>query len=131
LIRLRLKLSEARPELVGRAQAAVTSLLLSLVETAAQAKRINIADTQGATFIILTVNAAFISAETVGNDAGVQRPDVVGITSFCLRGLGAEVDDSWFDDVNARLRLPEPTYRNPLGAPRGNQRTQSRRRPST
>ena len=97
LIRLRVKLSETQPELVGRAQSAVTSLLLGLVEAAAEAGRITVADPEGATFLILTINAAFITAETLGNDAGVRRPDLVGITSFCLRGLGAELPDDWHE----------------------------------
>jgi len=106
LIRLRLKLSETQPELVGRAQSAVTSLFLGLVEAAARAGRITVADPEGATFLILTINAAFITAETLGNDAGVRRPDLVGITSFCLRGLGAELPDNWHETVSARLRFP-------------------------
>jgi len=114
LIRLRVKLSETQPELVGRAQSAVTSLLLGLVEAAAAADRITVADPEGATFLILTINAAFITAETLGNDAGVRRPDLVGITSFCLRGLGAEVPDDWHETVSARLRFPVPAAQNAI-----------------
>ena len=115
LIRLRVKLSETQPELVGRAQSAVTSLLLGLVEAAAAAGRITAADPEGATFLILTINAAFITAETLGNDAGVRRPDLAGITSFCLRGLGAEVPDDWHETVSARLRFPVPAPPNAIG----------------
>ena len=111
LIRLRLKLSEARPDMVGRAQAAVASLLRDLVSSAAEAGRINMADPEGATFLILSVNAAFITAATVGNDAGVSQPDPVGITSFCLRGLGADFSDEWYDSVSERLLLPVPSFR--------------------
>ena len=108
LIRLRLKLSESQPEMVGRAQSSVTSLILGLVEAAAAAGRIAADDPEGVTFLILTVNAAFITAETVGNDAGVRQPDLAGVTAFCLRGLGAELSDDWYERINARLRLPVP-----------------------
>jgi AcrR family transcriptional regulator len=127
LIRLRLKLSETQTELVGRAQAAVTSLLLGLVEAAASAGRITVADPEGATFLILTVNAAFITAETLGNDAGVRQPDLVGITSFCLRGLGAELPGDWHKTVSARLRFPVPAPASAAAAvSRGTRPTASR-----
>jgi AcrR family transcriptional regulator len=106
LIRLRLKLSESQPEMIGRAQTAVASLISGLVQAASEAGQLDAADPEGATFLILSINAAFISAETVGNDAGVRRPDLIGITSFCLRGLGAELDHSWYERVNARLHFP-------------------------
>jgi AcrR family transcriptional regulator len=128
LIRLRLKLSETQPELVGRAQSAVTSLLLGLVESAAEAGRITAADPEGATFLILTINAAFITAETLGNDAGVRRPDLVEVTSFCLRGLGAELPDDWHETVSARLRFPaSPPENAVVSARRGTRSTASRR----
>ena len=108
LARLRLRLSQVQPELVGRAQAAVTSLVRGLVESAAADGRIDVADAEAATFMILSLNAAFITAETIGNDVGVRRPGVADITSFCLRGLGADLDHDWYDAVIARLRLPSP-----------------------
>lgn len=124
LIRLRLKLAEARPEMVGRAQSAVTSLLSSLVSSAASAGQIELDDPHGATFLILSVNSAFITAATVGNDTGVSRPDLVGITSFCLRGLGADLSDEWYDSVNERLCFPRPTSRGSRsgGGPAGRRR---------
>jgi AcrR family transcriptional regulator len=112
LIRLRLKLSESRPEMVGQAQAAIASLLLDLVSAAASAGRIDVADSDGATFLILSVNAAFITAATVGNDAGVPRPDLAGVASFCLRGLGADLGAEWFDSVSSRLRFPDAAASN-------------------
>jgi AcrR family transcriptional regulator len=117
LARLRVKLSEVQPELVGRAQADVTSLLRELLEDAAAAGRIQIEDPDAATFIVLSINAAFITALTLGNDAGVRRPEVVTVAAFCLRGLGAELDDGWFERVDGSLRFP--TGRRPkLAAPR-------------
>jgi AcrR family transcriptional regulator len=108
LIRLRLKLSESQPDMVGRAQSAVTSLIHGLVEAAAATGRITAEDPEGVTFLILSINAACITAETIGNDAGVRQPDLRGITSFCLRGLGAELPDDWYDRITARLRIPPP-----------------------
>jgi AcrR family transcriptional regulator len=128
LIRLRLKLSETQPDLVGRAQAAVTSLLLGLVQAAARAGRITVDDPEGATFLILTINAAFITAETLGNDAGVRRPDLVGITSFCLKGLGAELVDDWHETVSARLRFPVSPPDDAVVSARGATRPRASRR---
>ncbi len=129
LIRLRVKLSETQPELVGRAQFAVTSLLLGLIEDAAASGCITAADPEGATFLILTVNAAFITAETLGNDAGVGRPDLVGITSFCLRGLGADMPDGWHEKVSGRLRFPAPAPQNAIVSARPRARSEAGRRP--
>ena len=106
LARLRLKLSEVEPELVGRAQAVVATLVRELVEAAAAAGRIEAHDPEGATFMLLSLNAAFITSETLGNDAGVDPPDVVGVASFCLQGLGAKLDEGWFDSIEGRLRFP-------------------------
>ena len=106
LTRLRLKLSEVEPDLVGRAQAALTSLVRGLVEAAAGAGRISVADAEGATFMILSLNAAFVTTDTLGNDAGVRRPDLFAVASFCLHGLGADVDGDWLAGVDRRLRLP-------------------------
>jgi AcrR family transcriptional regulator len=111
LIRLRLKLTEARPDMVGRAQLAMTSLLSDLISAAASAGQIELNDPEGSTFLILSVNAAFITAATVGNDTGVPPPDLFGITSFCLRGLGADLSSEQYGALNGRLRFPAPTSR--------------------
>ena len=108
LIRLRVKLSETQPELVGRAQSAVTSLLLGLVEAAAAAGRITVADPEGATFLILTINAAFITAETLGQRRRGAAPrsgrDHLLLPAGSRRGL----PDDWHETVSARLRFPAP-----------------------
>jgi AcrR family transcriptional regulator len=112
LARLRLKLVEVEPELVGRAQSALTSLVRELVDEAAAAGRLEVDDAETATFMVLSLNAAYITADTLGNDAGVRRPDVVGIADFCLRGLGARLDDGWYDTIVGRLRFPPRRARN-------------------
>ena len=106
LARLRLTLSESQPHLVGRAQAAVVAHVRGLVEAAAAAGRIHVADTEGATFMLLSLTASFITAQTIGNDSGVRRPDVGGTADFCLRGLGADLEPGWVDRLTPRLRLP-------------------------
>jgi AcrR family transcriptional regulator len=111
LVRLRLRLSETKPESVGRAQSAVTTLIRDLVRSAATAGRIQAEDPEAITFMILSLNAAFITTGTIGNDAGVRRPDVVSITSFCLRGLGAELGDQWYDSIASRLQFPRARSR--------------------
>ncbi len=112
LARLRLRLAESSPELVGRSQEAVTTLIRELIAEAATVDRIHVDDTDSAAFLLLSLNAAFITSERLGNDSGVPRPDVPGVVVFCLRGLGAEVDGAWVEAVTARLRLPT------RGAPR-------------
>jgi AcrR family transcriptional regulator len=108
LARLRLKLSEVEPDLIGRAQGEVIALVRELVEEASAAERIRVEDADGATFILLSLNAAVITADTLGNDAGVRRPDVEAATTFCLRGLGADLEPGWFDRVGKQVRLPGP-----------------------
>ena len=106
LSRLRLKLSEVEPDRVAQAQSTVAALLFSAVEDAAAAEQVTVADAEAATFVLLSLNGAYITAETLGNDAGVRLPDAIGLTLFSLRGLGAAVDEAWLRDVQARLRFP-------------------------
>ncbi len=106
LARLRLRLAESQPELVGRSQAATTSLVRELVEDAAAAGRIRVDDPDAATFMLLSLNAAVITAERLGNDLGVRRPDAMGVVTFCLRGLGADLEPGYLDDLTERVQLP-------------------------
>lgn len=107
LSRLRLKLSESGPDRVAQAQVSVATLIRDAVDAAAEADRISMTDVEAATFVLMSLNSAFITAETLGNDAGVRRPDAVALTLFCLRGLGADVDRTWIEAVEARLRFPK------------------------
>jgi AcrR family transcriptional regulator len=103
LSRLRLRLSETQPDLIARAQSAVTTLLRGLLDDAAASGRVPAADPEPATFVLVSLNTAFITAETLGSDAGVRRPDAVEMIAFGLRGLGATVDDAWLRGVESRL----------------------------
>ena len=107
LARLRLRLADTSPELVGRSQEALSTLVRSLVADATAAERIRVSDLDGATFLLLSVNAAFITSERLGNDSGVPRPTSDTLVTFCLRGLGAEVDDADLARIREVLRMPK------------------------
>jgi AcrR family transcriptional regulator len=107
MARLRFKLSESNPELIGRAQQAVTSLVSDLVEAATEAGHLHFADADKATFMLLALNAAYITSEMLGNDAGTTRPDLAEVVTFCLLGLGAKVDQAWVAEVATRVQLPQ------------------------
>ena len=106
MARLRFKLSESNPELIGRAQQAVTSLVRDLVEAASDVGQVEVPDADKATFMLLALNAAYITSEMLGNDAGTTRPDLPEVVTFCLLGLGAKVDQAWVAEVATRVRLP-------------------------
>jgi AcrR family transcriptional regulator len=125
LVRLRLRLSQTRPDLVGRAQAAVTALLCALVEAAGSSGAIDVSDPESAAFMILSINAAFITTGTIGNDAGVHRPEINEVASFCMRGLGAQLEHSWYESIDARLQFPT------TGTDRGSRTNGARRRSAT
>ncbi len=108
LARLRLKLGEVEPELVARSQEPVTTVMCELVNDAVDAGQIHVSDPEQATFMLLALKSAFITSQTLGNDYGVRLPDVAALTSFCLQGLGAPVDDAWIERVEAQLHLPLP-----------------------
>jgi AcrR family transcriptional regulator len=111
LARLRLRLGEVEPELIGRAQAAVTTLMADVVQGAADDGSISVPDVESVTFVVLALNTSFITSEALGNDAGVRRPDLVDVARFCLQGMGATASDEWLRDVESRLRLPTASPR--------------------
>ena len=92
---------------MARSQQPVTVLMRDLVAEAADAGAIRTESVDGATYMILALKSAFITSHTLGNDTGVGLPDINALTSFCLAGLGAPVDDAWLDEVSAKLHLPE------------------------
>lgn len=131
LARLRLKLSEVEPELVARSQQPVNFLMRDLVADAADAGAIRTADAEAATYMILALKSAFITSQTLGNDSGVRLPDVYSLTSFCLTGLGASIDDAWLDAVSAKLHLPERITLAPRSSSKRASRTSSKAPAST
>lgn len=127
LARLRLKLTEVQPELVARSQEPVTTLVRSLVAAAADAEQIRTSDVEAATYMVLALKSAYVTNRTLGNDSAVRMPSESGITSFCLEGLGASIDDKWLDAVDARLRLPDRI--GPSGS--GGGRSSPKRKPAS
>lgn len=111
LARLRVKLAEVEPELVGRSQAPVTALFGDLIDAAVASKQIAPVDREATTFVLLTLNAGAITSSTLGNDTGVRPPDVADLVVFALRGLGASLDRQQVEAVGARLRLPTSELR--------------------
>jgi hypothetical protein len=87
----------------------VTAVVRELVAAAAASGQIRTAEAGAdeATYMILSLKSAFITSHTLGNDSGARLPSVFSLTSFCLAGLGATVDDEWLEAVNAKLRFPE------------------------
>lgn len=107
LARLRLQLSEADADMVAAAQQELSWLVGRLITDATGSGQLSTMDVDGATFAVLSLNAAFITSATLGNDVGVGRPEVVDFVSLTLRGLGAEVDEAWVERVESGLRFGE------------------------
>ena len=107
LVRLRHRLSEANPG-NGREGAVSVShrFFRETIEAAAAAGRIQVNGTDEATFMILSMNTAFITSETFGDEAGARRPDHAAAALFSLRGLGAELDDGWLGRIEPQLKMP-------------------------
>ncbi len=106
LARLRLKLSEAQPDLVARSHEPVNQVFVDLVDEAAAAGMIT---DQGhvAAYMIVALNASLITSQTLGNDYGLELPDPQELARFCLQGLGAQQPDDWYSSVASRLLPPE------------------------
>jgi AcrR family transcriptional regulator len=111
LARLRLRLAQVDPHLVGRSRAPVASLLHDLVRVAGAAGVIDTPDTESTTYLLLTLNTASITTNTLGNDVGVPPPAIPEIVGFSLRGLGADLAPGWYESTSGRLRLPEKKRR--------------------
>jgi AcrR family transcriptional regulator len=106
MTRLRRQLTRVEPELVGRSQKPVVGLVRELVADAAAAGRVGAGDPDAATFLLLSLNAASITSDTIGDDHGTRRPDPVRLVAFALRGLGAPPEPGWLAAIDARLHLP-------------------------
>lgn len=107
LARLRLSLAEVEPDAVGRARAPIAGLLLELVRAAADAGEIDVDDdgAEAATYLLLSLNTASVTSQSLGNDVGISAPPVEELVAFCLRALGASVDEERYASVAGRLRL--------------------------
>ena len=123
LVRLRLRLADTSPELVGRAQSSVVAVITQLVRDAQEAGRVEADDVDAAAFMILSLNTAVITAQRIGNDVGVAGPDRLRAVRFCLGGLGADLSSIDLAAVDKRVKLPAPAPRRANGRAKARKRT--------
>jgi AcrR family transcriptional regulator len=109
LARLRLRLGSSTPELIARSQKPIADLLVKVTREAAGAGLIRGTDNEGAAYLIAMINAGYVTGSTLGNEYGLQPPDPLSLTAFCLRGLGAMFELPWLEGVHGRLLLPTAT----------------------
>jgi AcrR family transcriptional regulator len=109
LARLRLRLGASAPELIARSQQPIANLLVKLTREAARAGEIRGIDNEGAAYLIAVINVGYVTGSMLGNEYGLQPPDALTVTAFCLRGLGATIELPWLETVHRRLRLPTAT----------------------
>ncbi len=105
LARLRLKLSEAQPDLVARSHEPVNLVFLELVDDAVAAGVVTDPG-HAAAYMIVALNSSLITSQTLGNDYGLEMPDPQGLARFCLQALGAQRPDAWYSSVASRLLAP-------------------------
>ncbi len=132
LARLRLRLADSSPELVGRAQAAVIAVIRDLVVAAQESGQVRLADADAATFLILSTNTAVITAQRISSDVGVAAPDRHSTVQFCLGGLQADVSSVDLVALEQRIVLPEPAPRARRAAvkPKAKAKPKPKKRPS-
>jgi AcrR family transcriptional regulator len=106
LARLRLRLGASAPQSMSQSERPISSLLVEATANAARSHRIGDIDDEAAAYLIAVINAGYVTGRTLGNEYGLQPPDPVTLTAFCLRGLGAPIERTWLEDVHRRLHLP-------------------------
>jgi AcrR family transcriptional regulator len=102
LSRLRLQLTQADPALLARSQEPVTTVDRELV-AAALAAEPGPFGVDEAVWLVANARRAFIQASTVGDDLGVDLPDLLGLSMFCLTGIGLDRQRAWHEAVEAKL----------------------------
>ena len=102
---LRLQLSQADPALVARSQEPVTAVFRELIEQAARAEPLSDLSVEKATYFLSALRTSFALSFTLGNDYGVELPDVVDLSCFCLGGLGILRPRSWHEQIDEALQL--------------------------
>ncbi|HEX4015219.1 MAG TPA: TetR/AcrR family transcriptional regulator [Frankiaceae bacterium] len=105
LTHLRLQLSQARPALVASAQEPVTVFFGALIREAAEAGQLAGVDIEQATYFICSLRNSYTTSVTLGNDLGLELPDVVDLSLFSLGGLGAVLPREWHQKVDDDLHL--------------------------
>ncbi len=106
LARLRNELGAVEPGLVARSQEPVTSLFTELHRDAVAAGDLPDGNGQQAVYIVTALNSAFIHSLTLGNEYGLELPEPQGLAAFCLRGMGADMTDDWYERIGEAVELP-------------------------
>jgi AcrR family transcriptional regulator len=105
LSHLRLQLSQADPSLVASAQEPVTAVFRELIEeAAAQQPGLGI-DAEKATYFTSVTRTSFTLSITLGNDLGLEIPDVIDLSCFCLNGIGLVQPRQWHVKIDTKLHL--------------------------
>jgi AcrR family transcriptional regulator len=102
---LRLQLTSADPTQLARAQQPMTSLFKELIEALRADSDAVALQVDPATYFISAVRSAFALSITLGNDYGIQLPDVLDLAQFCLNGIGVETTREWLEGVDHSLHL--------------------------
>jgi AcrR family transcriptional regulator len=105
LSHLRLQLSGAAPELLASAQQPVTMLFRGLIAEAMASQQLSGLGVDQATYFVCSVHNSFNTSTTLGNDLGLQLPDVIELSGFCLGGLGAVFPRGWHEAIDKALKL--------------------------
>ncbi len=109
LSHLRLQLSQARPALVASAQEPVTVFFRGLIDDAVAAGQLPGVDAdtgiESATYFVCSLRNSYNTSVTLGNDLGLELPNVVDLSLFSLGGLGAVLPREWHQKVDDDLHL--------------------------
>jgi AcrR family transcriptional regulator len=105
LSNLRLQLGQAAPDLLARSQQPVTALFRELVSAALDASGVSEIGVDQAVYMLSSLRASYVRSTTLGDDLGVDLPDAVDLSCFCLAGLGSPQPRKWHEAVQKRMRL--------------------------
>lgn len=105
LSHLRLQLSQARPALVASAQEPVTTFFRGLIEDAVRSGGLPEIDIDKATYFVCSLRNSYNTSITLGNDVGLELPDVVDLSLFSLGGMGVVLPRDWHERLDTELRL--------------------------
>jgi len=119
LARLRHRLGASSPRLMAQSQRPITDFLMEVTADAARTNQIRHIEDEAAAYLITVINTGYVTGRTLGNEYGLQPPDPLTLTAFCLRGLGASVERDRLADIHRRLRFPSESVASmeAMGAP--------------
>jgi len=105
LSHLRLQLSQAHPTLVASAQEPVTTFFRRLIEDAAGDGKLADVEVDKATYFVCSLRNSYNTSVTLGNDVGLELPDVIDLSVFSLGGMGCVLPREWHERVDTELKL--------------------------